>query len=44
MIDFRDIFIAATCISNKQPIATFSKYFERIQTFYLLNYYLKLNL
>lgn len=32
MIDFRDIFIAATCIVNNLPIVTLNKkHFERIE-------------
>lgn len=32
MIEFRDIFIASTCIVNKIPLATFNlKHFERIK-------------
>lgn len=33
MIEFRDIFIAATCIANELPIVTLNKkHFERIKT------------
>ncbi len=32
LIEFRDIFIAATCMINKLPIATLNKkHFERIE-------------
>ena len=32
LIDFRDIFIAATCIANNLPLATLNqKHFQRIE-------------
>ena len=38
LIEFRDIFIAATCIVNNQPIATLNKkHFERIEGLNIAN-------
>ena len=39
MIDFRDVFIAASCIVNDCSLATFNKkHFERIKELKLLSY------